>query len=450
MLDKILLKLNRAGMLLYILIFLLNSFFPLDSLKYFLGGLTLFIIISGLGFMSSFNKYVSVVLIGLGTLFLSIYPNTFVDFCNALIHNVGIVALLLAIPLLEIVFHYDDYEKYVMNLAAKYMNTELKFYSLTSFFTSFFGVFINLGSIPFVYQLFLKHSENFSENLMYKAINRGFFSNMLWAPSCIAVAVIIEYFNLSWQQIAPVGLTLAVLAHILAAGIEKIVSLKNKKRVFISVVESSINTGEVFKLFILVFILIFSVIVLDLLTGKSFLVIMCLISLFVPFILSIVYKKFNTFTDGIKEYYVSLDDKHNEFILFSAIGYFAYALQNTNIGEYIAFLLNAWGFNSPLTVIPLFIFLVLVLSIIGVHPIITISTIASTVSIEQLPISLEQLAFSLLIGYSLYQLVSPFSTAVLVLTSLTHKNPLDVSIKINKIYVVLFVALSALILANVY
>lgn len=443
-------KFNLILMLLYIALFLFYSFYPLDIFNYLLSGIALLIIITGLGYMSSFNKYVSIILISLGTFFLVLNSTSLMDFCSGLLHNSGIVSLLLAIPLLGIVFHYDNYEKYVINLTMRYMNTELRFYTLTTLITSFFGVFINLGSIPFVYQLLMKHSNLFPENLFYKAINRGFFSNMLWAPSCIAVAVIIEYFGLSWQEIAPMGLLLALLAYVLGILIEKVLLPKNENSVSLDLDICKPNKKETIRLFALVFTLIAFVVMFDLITGKSFLVIMSLVSLTVPIVLAIIYGKVNIFKEKTKEYLFSLDDKNNEFILFTAIGFFGYALSLTNIGDYITLVLNSLGFHSPGTLIPLFIFLVLGLSIIGVHPIITISTIALTIPIDQLPISLEQLSFSLLIGYALYQLVSPFSTAVLVLTSLTHKNPLDISIKINKFFVVSYIALATLLLTFIY
>ena len=125
-------KLNQVAMILFITLFLLSSFYQIELFTYFLSVLTLVIFFTGIGYMSSFNKYVSVVLIGLGTFFLCLDKNSLTDICLAITHNSGIVNLLLTIPLLGIVFHYDDYEKYVSNLAIRYMNTELKFYSLTS------------------------------------------------------------------------------------------------------------------------------------------------------------------------------------------------------------------------------------------------------------------------------------------------------------------------------
>jgi len=447
---NLLTRLNRFGMHIYIILFLINSFFSLDLLSYFLGGSALLIILTGIRHMSFFNKYVSIVLISLGIWFLFSNNALHTEFCSAILHNSGVVNLLLTIPMLSIVFHYDDYEKYVINLTMKYMNTELRFYTLTMLITSFFGVFTNLGSIPFVYQLLIKHSKLFPKELFYKAINRGFFANMLWAPSCIAIAVIIQYFELSWGQIAPMGLVLAVLAYVLAIIIETVVSQTRENKITMDTAANSLNIKESLKIFTLVFVLIIFVIIFDLFTGKSFLVIMSLVSLTVPAFLGVIYHKIDVFREKAKEYSLSLTDKNNEFILFSAIGFFGFALRFTNIGEYITLVLNSFGFHSPATLIPLFISVVLGLSIIGVHPIITISTVALTLPINQLPISLEQLAFSLLIGYSLYQLVSPFSTAVLVLTTLTHENPLNITIKINKVFVISYIALSTLLLIAIY
>lgn len=443
-------RLNNFIMLGYILLFLINSFYPLVIFNYLLSAFTLLIFITGLFYMNSFNKYVSLVLISLGTFFLCLNNATLMDFSIAFVHNSGLVSLLLTIPMLGIVFHYDDYDKYVMNLTMKYMNTELKFYTVTTLITSFFGVFTNLGSIPFVYQLLIKHSKSFPEQLFFKAINRGFFSNMLWAPSCIAVAVIIQYFGLSWQEIAPVGLMLAFSAYILGLIIEKLMSKTKENQKLSDVTTNTSTRKDTLKLAVLVFTLIASAIILDLVIGKSFLIIMCLISLIVPVVFAFFYNKFYVLKKEMKNYLLSLNDKNNEFILFSSIGFFAYALRFTNIGEYIILVINNLGFTSSLTLIPLFITLVLGLSIIGVHPIITISTIALNIPINELPISLEQLAFSLLIGYSLYQLVSPFSTAVLILTSLTHENPLKISIKINKLFVISYIILSTLLLILIY
>ena len=71
------------------------------------------------------------------------------------------------------------------------------------------------------------------------------------------------------------------------------------------------------------------------------------------------------------------------------------------------------------------------LAMIGVHPIITISSLGICLANVKIGLTELQVAMSLMAGYMMYLLTSPFSSMTMILSGILDKNVFDVSVRIN-------------------
>lgn len=424
--------------LFYIGIFLLNSFYPREFLTILMGISVIIIFFIAFPDTGSFNRYVSLLLILIGSVILINNNGTLTDYKLGLIKNGGLISLLFSVPLLGIAFYYDDYQGFVLDLTERYMNSNYSFYYMTVLIINILGMLLNLASMPIVYQLLTNTSQNYSKDLFYKALTRGFTANILWSPNFISVAVVIQYLEIPWQKMAAVGLLLAVVANIVGIILERIINKPQYRTEKFTDFSNGQKGKNVLKLIALLFLLIVFIITLESLTGKSILVVLPLVAFVFPLVLAVILTKIDIFIARFREFFNNLANKGEEFILFSAIGYFGYALSISNIDKYITVVINELGFNNEFILLPFIVLVITILSLIGVHPIIGISTIAVALPVSQLPLTVAQMAAAFLLSYSLYHLLSPFSAVSLVMTDMTGESPFNANIKLNIIYAALY------------
>jgi hypothetical protein len=439
-------------MLGYVALFLVNAFYPKDLWRILTVLTVIGISIIAFPLLKAANKYLSIALLLIGAYLLVKSNARFTDWVEAFTMNSGLVSLLLSLPLLSIILYYEDFEAHVLHITQKYINSNFSFYIISMFITTLFGMLLNLASMGMVYHLLKKTIQNHPRELFYKAITRGFCTNLLWSPNFLSVAVVLQYTGMTWHELAPLGLVLAALGNLLGvlmvkfgAKKEPITTIKNQINIKNNnEIKSRRSSLRIIGIIVSLILLIVS---LEYLTEKSVLVIVPVIAFALPIGLGIILKKIDVLKGRLKEYLnISLPRMNDEVILFSAIGFFGYALDFSDSTRHVSLIIQKLGFNSSIILIPFLITMITVFGVIGIHPIITISAIAITFDAGTLPLTQLQLAGTLAVGYFSYTLLSPFSGATLLVTSMYQGNPLDVSIKLNLLYVTLFMILTTIVL----
>lgn len=438
-------------MFAYVFLFLVNSFYSWEFFQYSMVISIFIIFLVVFPDVKNSNKLLAMALFILGAYILIKSNAGLKDLLRAFTENAGIITLLLTVPLLSIILHYDNYAEGILELAEKYITSNFSFYTITVFIVNGLGMILNLATIPLVYQLMEKTSQYYPQKLYYKALTRGFCTNLMWSPNFISVAVVLHYLKIPWYKIAPLGLLLAIVGNLLGIVIERLSRKEPDVRLLVSSHKEGTYASRKrysYKLIGLIAFFIFYIILLELCIDQSVLVTVPLVSFTAPLILALILKKMGIFKEKFRDYlHVSLPGMHNEVFLFTAIGFLGYALRISNIGQYIVALINRLGFNSASSLIPLLLTVIALLSLIGVHPIISISTVAVTLPVGTLPLTELQMAVTLLAGYLLYLILSPFSALSLIMTGITKESPLEVSIKLNFAYGVSFAVVTSLILS---
>ncbi|MFZ7104050.1 MAG: hypothetical protein ACOWWO_15530 [Peptococcaceae bacterium] len=429
---------KQAIILSYVLLFLIYSFFPVAQLKAVMFPVVILILLISFPSVKDYNKYLALGLFALGAALMIYNQGGIFDIITGFTDNAGLISLILTVPLLSIVFDFENFDRTISNITNKYIDSSRSFYVTTLLTINSLGMLLNLASIPLVHQVLGNTGERYPAKLYYRALTRGFCVNLLWSPNFVSIAVVLNYIDISWYKLAPLGFLLAMVNNILGIFLEQKAFLPAEEKSEARRPVKAVEKGKLSKLILLMVSLILFIIILELIIQKSVLVVVPLVSFAAPVLLALAFGKTQIFRTKFKDYYVNgLAGKTNEVFLFTAIGFFGYALGRSPFQEYIPLLIEKFGIATPAPLMFLILFIIGGLSVTGVHPLVSISAIAVTVPVASTPLNELQMALTLLTGYMIYNLLSPFSIPTLVVSDLAKENPLTVSLKLNLPYVLL-------------
>lgn len=372
---------------------------------------------------------------------------------TAFTYNTALISLLLTVPLMGSVLFFEPYHKHLSLIITRFVYTPYRFYVTVSMTLAFLAALINLASFHFVHQLLQREAEKYPPRLFNSALLRGFLPNMIWSPSYIAVAVSVQYANLTWLEVAPLGISLAVAGtiFILMVGWFEYGSF-NEPTIIVSQPCPTEPTHwdtplkNLLTLLLQTGILIALIVSLEHFTHKSAMIIVPLVSIAGPLLLAVIYRKSEAYRGHVKEYLLhKLPFMNNEILLFSAIGFFGYSLGRSTLPEHIPVLIQQLGLNTPPTLLTVIVFVIAFISLVGIHPMITIAALSVALTPGTVALSPLQLAGSYLTGYMLYAVLSPFSAVTLLMGSLSKQSAIVVGLKQNGaftfIYAVICIAI---------
>lgn len=446
-------KIKAFLMLCYIILFIMDSFVHIKLWTILLAPIIITLFLASFPKAKSSNKYLSSILVisGVYLLIRSLMPLSL--WAEALVKNAGLTVLLLSVPLLSIIFYLEDFSSHISNFARKHVKSSFSFYVFTFLIINFFGTIMNVASISMVHKLLESISGKHPKKVYYRALTRGFCLAQLWGPNFMAVAIILQYSELEWHAYAPFGILLLAAGMVLSIAMEKIAAKRHKDEVLSQTIMEVNETADggskgLIRAFGLSAFLIISIISIQYLSGKSILVVVPFASLAFPVLLALLFRKFCIYKERFKEYFnATLPNMNNEIILFTSVGFFGHALSISGADSYIPLIIKSTGISSSALLIPFIITLILMLSMIGLHPILIVSAISIAYSAGAIPLSQMQLATVFSTGYFAYTLLSPFSALILAVASLEHKNPLEVGINLNLNFWLLFFFLSSVVIS---
>src|SRR5699024_5763329 len=96
------------------------------------------------------------------------------------------------------------------------------------------------------------------------------------------------------------------------------------------------------------------------------------------------------------------------------------------------------------------IIIVALLSFVGVHQIVTASTIIATVSYESLGIDVMSMAMTLLIAWRFSVTVSPVNPVISIVTSIIKENPFKIILRWNLPYALILAVVHSLVIYAIH
>ena len=449
MMSTILPKAKAYLILLFILAYLVKPFFPQGFLTDVMAIAAVLVFAVGLADIKPLNRNLVCLLLFCSGFLIWSGSGVF-DWSSAIIENAGIVTLLLTVPMLGSILYYAPYEGIILALANRYIRSSFAFYVVAMGLVAFFGSFMTLASVPFAHQLVKPIANQYPEEVFFRALSRGLIVNLFWAPNLITVAVVLQYVPISWPELAVVGFNFCVLSFLAAClfGKCEIVFCKSAACPESDVSERRYNAlspeakQHLFSLVLQVIVILAAVLIVNQYMKIGIYAAVAIVALSLPLLFALTLRTMNIYKQRLTHYLSSvLPGMCNEFMLFLTIGFFGYVLGKTMPLDVLRIVVTRLDGVTPEVLILLVIIVIAGVAIMGIHPIITISTLALALTKVEFGLSNMQLAISFITGYTMYLMLSPFSSMVMVMSGLSKRNVYQMGLKLNWFFAVLLTLL---------
>ena len=368
------------------------------------------------------------------TTILSIFGEGLLQMLWSFDENAGLLAIFIFVPLISIPIKAGKYLDSMDVIFTSYVRTTKQLFTYLSFSTMGVGSVMNLGSIPIIHQLTSTDAFNPHMDTKLRAMNRGFSMAFMWSPYFISVALVLSYFDISWLELFPYGLALALVGMVMGM----IAQGKNSQPIVINqdpVDEQTLKNAQrkVAQLLTLIVTMTGITILLEQFVNLSMITIVPLVAIGFSTVWALFYLSPRQFAEKLSEYAQDrLPKMGNELSLFIAAGAFGYAIIQAGASDLVIFFMQSTGITHVLILLPLIALVINVLSFIGIHPIITNTALATTFS-SSVIFAGDHLILSLgiLSGWMLTIMISPFSATNLMVGNLVGSNSLRVGYQLN-------------------
>ncbi|MEI7026929.1 hypothetical protein [Paenibacillus sp. y28] len=376
--------------------------------------------------------------------------------------NVTVATLFVFAPLFGIPVRSPQY------VAALKQFYETKLTSRTGFFlgsqllTQLMGVFINVGCIPVVYHLAAANTRFKSNRMLADALNRGFGGAIFWSPYFSAMALVSTALHLSWTALLPYMLGLSLLSVLVSLLVElPLLRAKSRGAAALSQDEAAAGAEEaqaepaepirlgraLFPLGLYLAAAIAVVIILEQVLELPIVLITCMAAVLFPLLWCLGTRAMATYRQGLKDHVTkTIPSLKKEITLFLAAGFFSGAMAGTSFGDWIPALLQMVPLPIPLVLSVLTVFLITLTSLIGLHPIILVSILATGIEPAAVGVSPVFLAILLLGGWGISNTISPASAVNNLLSGLIKKDVLKLASSNYRFVIVMAVVIPVYVL----
>ena len=438
--KEILPKINLIALSLFVALFILRSVVSSSIIDLIMALLTVTVFAAGYAKLSGLNKKIIGILLGISALML-ISGTASVAPVAAINENAGIAVLLLTVPLLGFILSYAPYERIIERFVADNMHTGYRLYALTLGLVVFLAALMSIGSLPFAYQLMRPSAAHYSEKVLHLALTRGFIMTMYWAPNLICVAIVMKYVHVSWEELALAGVVFAFGAYVVAMllGLFELRGIVEKDRVIVASTRKTNDMKRALILLVQVAAILCTIMLITNKLGMTIFFAVSVVALTMPLLIALITGKLQIWINRLRDYCSqSINAGINQYLMFITIGIFGHVLGHSTIilqlQKHCAFI----GELGTIAVSLIIISIIALLSLVGLHPIITISALAVSIGGMELALNKIQLGMSLISGYILYSILSPFSAEVMIMSAITNKNTYQMGIGLNWHFALLY------------
>lgn len=348
--------------------------------------------------------------------------------------NVTIVTLFLFAPLFGIPVRISQYVDKLKRFFEYNLRGKTGLFAGTQALTQIMGVFINVGSIPVVYQMVFVKPRSGMALLLANALNRGFAGAILWSPYFAAMAIVTSGLKLGWSSILPYVLGLAALS-ILASWVVDVRNLKQDK---IKPTRHEVETeaevkkkNAIFPLGLASYLIlaIIVILLLERILDLPMVILICMAAVGFPFIWCMLKREMPVYRSGVGHHLnVTFPALQKEITLFLAAGFFSGSIAATGFGSAVPSLLAHIPLPLFITFSLLTIAIIAGTSLIGLHPIVPVTILVG--SIDPLSVHITPVYFAVLLlgSWALSNPISPASAANNLLAGLLKKSVFEIAI----------------------
>nr|WP_238943218.1 hypothetical protein [Planococcus beijingensis] len=377
------------------------------------------------------------------------------DLIQALQQMRSLIGLLLIVPMISWVLKEEPYIEEIMSFAHNFLNKSQKFYFGLMAMTQVISHFLLFGSVPMMYRFidtFLKeHKDEAWENFKGTAILRGFGLSTLWVISIPSFIFAVEALEATlWKSMA-LGFVFALAGTFLSVifsyyqekkyGVDFSLVLKQE---IDKALKNSRNQGKWNKdvaEFVFLFVSLFGTIFLvHELTGLEFLLTIPLVILGWTLFYFLFKKKSSNLAVETRYYFsAGIAKQAQQFSILIAAGLLIYALNQSDIGDYVISGMNLLTDVVPvLNILFLVPFIVILLGFIGLGPLPVIVLVTGVLEAIPFPYPPELVVLAVTSGSVISIILSPFVMPVIILSSINGLSGIQNGLRFNLKFAIAF------------
>ena len=291
---------------------------------------------------------------------------------------------------------------------------------------------------------------NFPSAMSAKSYVVGFSTAMMWSPYFASVSLVLHYLNVPFNEYLIYGLSFSLLSlligNLLFAFWEKRHPLVRESTAVLPLKRT--ERRQLFKLVSFVVILIGTCLVIESVTNWSMIVIVCLISIIIPFLFAVISSNWKKVIPSLNDFRDrAVPMMNNEIVLFMSAGMLAFALEGTSVMNGVSEFLKVLANQSFFLFASAVLIIGFCLTYIGIHQIAVVGALAMQLDPTELGISSLSLAMILLLTWTTSTALSPFSGLNLLVSRFTHTTGTRVGLRINGVHLLAVVTLGIAIIS---
>lgn len=303
---------------------------------------------------------------------------------------------------------------------------------------------MNVGAISLTADMVPKERQDFA---ISQALLRGYCFTIPWSPFFASVIFVMSLLSVNWVRIAP--LTFSYSTFIVLMGILfNFLKSRSGERSKTTRTENDlvIQWQKLIELIVMIGLAIGSIFLVNGQLNLSMTTSVSVVALIFPILWSIYLKKTRLFwkMGGI---YVQdkLAKVKNEVLIFFSASFFGYIFLATGLGNVLPTFFNGMVGNSTFGLILVISFTQMMLTVLGIHPMVVAIVFAGSV-VQDIVLHQLTISFMILSTWGLSLVLSPFSVASLVLSRIFNRSPYFIGMRLN-IFFILFAYLVMIIFA---
>lgn len=433
--------------------YLLLEFLPEPQVQSLASLLIILVIITALPAMRGSTAIISILLISIGALLMIMWRASWQDWLSGLRVNLTLVTLFIFVPLLGIPVRTGGYVQALQVLFERKMSNPLFYFLGSKLLTHILGVILNIGSIPIVYHLSTA-SKLKSVRLLADGINRGFSSTVFWSPYFAAMALVLNQLKINWTSIVFYALGLVAISCLVSLWVDLPVLRKTSQECVeideakidelkVSLAPNELLVGakqKVVQMFMLIFSMMAIVLLVEMVTSYNMVLIICLVSIIFPLVWNLLFQRGSAYAEEVRQHvYATLPQMKKEIVLFLLAGFFSKAFVQAKLGHYLIEQLQGIFGSFSMGIAFCLVLLVVLSAVLGLHPIVVVTILVTSINPQLLGFSAQYFAVLLLASWGISNAVSPATAANNLLANLAKVDVLELSIKWNYKYMLIMI-----------
>lgn len=379
--------------------------------------------------------YMSIITLTLGHLLVFKYQMGYGIWYEGITKNLPLGVVFVVVPILSIPLRLGGYLTTVHDFVAKYIAKTCSLFFALSGSAFALSSITNLGFIRILHTLVEK--VNFPPKFLAKAYSVGFASVIVWSPYFASVNLVLYYTHVKFSSYFLYGFFLGFLLLILGNFLfyrDKNCQLEVKERITAGSSQQVNNKKMLQLLANLLGLFILVIIGEKILKFSSMMLIVSFIAFVYSFLWALFIREGKSFLLSLGNYYRGILGVKNELVFFISVGFFGVVLANTPLQGVIEKVFQGLAGYSTFFVAEVIIIVTSMLSILGIHHVITVTTLGLSLQASVLGLSDIGYALTLVSAYTVSMILSPFAPFNIITGGLTKENSFVVSLRWNLLF----------------